>query len=321
MAIASFSNPLVEQRDLLNGKAAVALDSKVIRVIGDDRLKWLHALLSQNIVNLLPGQSADALLLDPQGHIEANLHVVDDGRITWMIVDDSTAELVFEHLNKMKLRTKVTIELDRELQVFATFGEPLTNASVVWVDPWPEVSAGGHRYAAKAGEPWNYIESIAEKSELEPAGTSALEALRVMARRPSMEEVDEKTLPHELDWLATGVHLSKGCYRGQEAVAKVHNLGHPPRRLVLLHLDGSGHLLPEIGAKVYLGETEVGRVTTAGSHYEAGAVALAVIKRTVPEDAELEVTGSITAAQEVIVPQSAGKMVTVPRKSLMRPNR
>ena len=321
MAIASYANPLVEQRELLSGKSAVALDSKVIRVIGDDRLKWLHALLSQNIVNLLPGQSAEALLLDPQGHIEANLHVVDDGRITWMIVDDATADLVFDHLNKMKLRTKVTIELNRELQVFATFGEPLANASVVWVDPWPEVTPGGHRYASTAGEVWNYIESIAEKSDLALAGTSALEALRVMARRPSMEEVDEKTLPHELDWLATGVHLTKGCYRGQEAVAKVHNLGHPPRRLVLLHLDGSGHLLPEIGAKVYLGETEVGRVTTAGSHYEAGAVALAVIKRTVPEDAELEVTGSIAAAQEIIVPQSAGKMVTVPRKSLMRPSR
>lgn len=321
MAIASFSNPLVEQRDLLSGKAAVALDSKVIRVTGDDRLKWLHALLSQNIVNLLPGQSADALLLDPQGRIEASLHVVDDGLTAWLIVDEATADLVFEHLNKMKLRTKVTIDLDSEVKVFATFGEPLANASVVWVDPWPEVTPGGHRYAVGAGETWNYIESIAERSELAPAGTSALEALRVMARRPSMEEVDDKTLPHELDWLATGVHLSKGCYRGQEAVAKVHNLGHPPRRLVLLHLDGSGHLLPEIGAKVYLGETEVGRVTTAGSHYEAGSVALAVIKRTVPEDAELEVTGSITAAQEVIVPQSAGKMVTVPRKSLMRPSR
>ncbi|MFM2024244.1 MAG: hypothetical protein RLZZ56_257 [Actinomycetota bacterium] len=321
MAIASYANPLVEQRELLSGKAAVALDSKVIRVIGDDRLKWLHALLSQNIVNLVAGQSAEALLLDPQGHIEANLHIVDDGRITWLIVEQAQAQLVFEHLNKMKLRTKVNIELDSELQVFATFGEPLPNANVVWLDPWPEVTPGGHRYAAKSGEVWNYVESIAESSSLGKAGTSALEAIRVMAHRPSMEEVDEKTLPHELDWLATGVHLSKGCYRGQEAVAKVHNLGHPPRRLVLLHLDGSGHLLPEIGAKVYFGETEVGRITTAGSHYEAGAVALAVIKRTVPENALLEVTGSITASQQVIVPQTAGKTVTIPRKNLMRGSR
>ena len=321
MAIASFANPLVEQRELLSGKSAVAIDSKVIRVIGDERLKWLHALLSQNIVNLLPGQSAEALLLDPQGHIEASLHLVDDGRITWLIVEEPQAKLVFDHLNKMKLRTKVNIEFDSEFQVFATFGEPLPNANVVWMDPWPEVTPGGHRYAEKSGEVWNYIESIAESSSLGKAGTSALEALRVMAHRPSMEEVDEKTLPHELDWLATGVHLSKGCYRGQEAVAKVHNLGHPPRRLVLLHLDGSGHLLPEIGAKVFFGETEVGRITTAGSHFEAGAVALAVIKRTVPEEALLEVTGSITASQEVIVPTSAGKTVTLPRKNLLRGGR
>jgi len=321
LAIASFSNPLVEQRDLLNGKAAVALDTKVIRVTGDERLKWLHALLSQNLVNLKPLESADALLLDPQGHIEANLHVVDDGEATWLLVDAPQAQLVYEHLTRMKLRTKVTIEQQNELQVFATFGEPLALATVVWRDPWPEVYPGGHRYASSTGEAWNYVESIAPESNLGRAGTSALEALRVMARRPSMEEVDEKTLPHELDWLATGVHLSKGCYRGQEAVAKVHNLGHPPRRLVLLHLDGSGHFLPELGAKVYLKGTEVGRVTTAGSHYEAGAVALAVIKRTVPEDAELEVTGSITASQEVIVPMSAGKTVTVPRRNLMRPGR
>ena len=321
MAIASYSNPLVEQRDLLSGKAAVALDSKVIRVSGNDRLKWLHALLSQNLVNLKTGESAEALLLDPLGHIESNLHVVDDGEATWIIVEEPQSKLVFEHLTRMKLRTKVTIELLEELQVFATFENPLENARVVWRDPWPGVYPGGHRYATKTGEPWNYIESIADASELGKAGTSALEALRIMAHRPSMEEVDEKTLPHELDWLATGVHLSKGCYRGQEAVAKVHNLGHPPRRLVLLHLDGSGHFLPELGAKVFLGETEVGRITTAGSHYEAGAVALAVIKRTVPEDAVLEVTGSITASQEVIVPTDAGKAVTIPRKSLLRPKR
>lgn len=317
MATSSFANPLVEQRELLAGKAAVALDSKVIRVTGDDRLKWLHALLSQNIVNLQPGDSCEALLLDPQGHIEAALHIVDDGLSTILIVDESRAELVFEHLTKMRLRTKVTIELLPELQVFATFGSPLPGATVVWHDPWPGVYPGGHRYATSTGEPWDYFESVATKTELASAGTIALEALRIAAHRPSLAEVDEKTLPHELDWMATGVHLSKGCYRGQEAVAKVHNLGHPPRRLVLLHLDGSGHLLPELNAKVYFGETEVGRVTSAATHLEAGAIALAVIKRTVAEDALLEVEGHISAAQQVIVPQSAGKAVTVPRKNLL----
>jgi folate-binding protein YgfZ len=317
LATSSFGNPLVEQRDLLSGKASVALDSKVITVSGDDRLKWLHALLSQNIVNLKPGDSCEALLLDPQGHIEAAIHIVDDGVRAFLIVDEATSEVVFNHLNKMKLRTQVVIELHEELQIFGSFGKPIEGAELVWRDPWPNIYPGGHRYATSTGESWDYFESVAKASPLESAGTVALDALQIAAHRPSMSEVDDKTLPHELDWLATGVHLSKGCYRGQEAVAKVHNLGHPPRRLVLLHLDGSGHLTPEIGAKVFLGESEVGRITASGTHYEAGAIALAVIKRTVAEDALLEVEGNISAAQQIIVPQSAGKVVTVPRNKLM----
>lgn len=317
MATTSFGNPLVEQRDLLNGKAAVLLDSKVIKVTGEDRLKWLHALLSQNIVNLKPGESCEALLLNPQGHIEASIHLVDDGESAILIVDEAVAEHLLNHLRKMRLRTQVAIELQENLKVFATFKSPLAGADLVWRDPWPGVYPGGYRYAQTSGEPWDYFESIAKVSNLAEAGTVALEALRIASHRPSVTDVDEKTLPHELDWMATGVHLSKGCYRGQESVAKVHNLGHPPRRLVLLHLDGSGHLLPEIGASVFNGETEVGRVTSAATHYEAGAIALAVIKRTVPEDAELTVGENISAAQQVIVPQSAGKVVTLPRNKLM----
>ena len=317
MATTSFGNPLVEQRELLGGKASVALDSKVITVTGEDRLKWLHALLSQNIVNLKPGDSCEALLLNPQGHIEAALHIVDDGAVTTLIVEESTADLVLSHLNKMKLRTQVSIELQETLKVFASFGKPLEGASVVWNDPWPGVYPGGHRYATVTGETWDYFESIAESNKLGEAGSVALDALRIAAHRPSMAEVDEKTLPHELDWMATGVHLSKGCYRGQESVAKVHNLGHPPRRLVLLHLDGSGHLLPEPNAPVFFGENVVGRVTSAATHYEAGAIALAVIKRSIAEDAELSVASDIAASQQVIVPQSAGKVVTVPRNKLM----
>ena len=317
MATASFGNPLVEQRNLLAGKASVKLDSKVILVKGEDRLKWLHALLSQNIVNLKPGDSCEALLLDPQGHIEAAIHVVDDGEVSTLIVGESAAVVLLEHLKRMKLRTKVEIDLAENLQVFASFEKALPNATNVWKDPWPSVYPGGHRYSSTVGEPWHYFESIAESSPLVPAGTAALDALRIASLRPSLAEVDEKTLPHELDWLATGVHLSKGCYRGQEAVAKVHNLGHPPRRLVLLHLDGSGHLLPEIGSKVFHGETEVGRITSAAMHFEAGSIALAVLKRTCPTEVELQVEGNISAAQVVVVPQDAGKVVTIPRKNLM----
>jgi len=159
-----------------------------------------------------------------------------------------------------------------------------------------------------------------------PAGLLALEALRIAAWRPRRaREVDEKTLPHELDWLRTAVHLNKGCYRGQETVAKVHNLGHPPRRLVLLHLDGSEGVLPAPGDPVQAdklrpeGEAErvvVGAITSSAIHYELGPIALAVVKRTVPGTSTLFVQSgdvSISAGQEVIVPQSAGSVADIPK--------
>ena len=155
------------------------------------------------------------------------------------------------------------------------------------------------------------------------AGTLALEALRIAAWRPRLStEVDEKTIPHELDWLRSAVHLNKGCYRGQETVAKVHNLGHPPRRLVMLHLDGSEGVLPGPGDPVLLpsaddsAPTEVGRITSAAIHHELGPIALAVIKRNVDPAADLVVAADgaqVAAAQEVIVPTDAGAEANVPR--------
>ena len=129
-------------------------------------------------------------------------------------------------------------------------------------------------------------------------------------------EVDERLIPHEVDWLRTAVHLAKGCYRGQETVAKVHNLGHPPRRLVLLHLDGSASVLPVHGAAVRRGDAVVGAVTSAALHFEDGPIALAVVKRSTPPDADLVVDAgdvAIAAAQEVIVPADAGATASIPR--------
>jgi tRNA-modifying protein YgfZ len=148
------------------------------------------------------------------------------------------------------------------------------------------------------------------------AGTLALEALRIAAWRPRGTEIDDRTIPHELDWLRSAVHLSKGCYRGQETVAKVHNLGHPPRRLVMLHLDGSEGVHAAAGDAVSLGESAVGTITSAGIHYELGPIALAVVKRTTDPLAELTVTTqgiAIAASQEVIVPVGAGAVADIPR--------
>jgi hypothetical protein len=154
----------------------------------------------------------------------------------------------------------------------------------------------------------------------------ALEALRIASWRPRRaREVDEKTIPHELDWMRTAVHLNKGCYRGQETVAKVHNLGHPPRRLVMLHLDGSEGVLPAPGDPVQADRirpgaeperVNIGSITSSAIHYELGPIALAVIKRNIPAASTLYVQSedvSISASQEIIVPQSAGSVADIPR--------
>lgn len=330
-----FGNPLIEQRMLAEGAAAVELGVRgIVTVSGPDRLTWLHSLLSQNLKNLQPGQSAEALLLDPQGHIEQAIRFFDDGLTSWLIVEPEGRESLLAWLEKMIFRSKVELaDRSDDFAVVGSFGGGLAQAAkannldLIWQDPWPGVVAGGIRYAKSEAPDYNYFESLVELSRLnevfaerEPAGLMAAEALRIAAHRPRQgKETDEKSLPHELDWLATAVHLSKGCYRGQETVAKVHNLGHPPRRLTMLHLDGSGHQLPMEGAEVLVvGEDQVrGRVTSVAQHFEAGPIALAVLSRSVPEAAELLVRSEggfeVAATQEVIVPQSAGKAVTVPK--------
>lgn len=335
-----FSNPLIEQRNLANGTGVVNLGNRgIITVYGPDRLEWLHSLLSQNLKNLAPGQSAEALLLDPQGHIEHAIHFVDDGETSWLIVEAASRVALLAWLGKMVFRMKVEIQ-DRsdEFAVIGRLGAGLEKAAVsngialVWNDPWPGVVSGGVRYSRAWPAKWPWSESLVALADLEQAiqgfenvGTMAYDALRIAAHRPRQQsEVDEKSLPHELDWMSTAVHLSKGCYRGQETVAKVHNLGHPPRRLVFLHLDGSEHSLPEAGDEVFVagieGASAKGKVTLAANHYDMGPIALAVISRSVPEDAALLVRsqhGDIAANQEVIVPASAGKAANLPKRNLL----
>jgi folate-binding protein YgfZ len=328
-----FGDPMIEQRKLSEGDALCLLDTQgVIAVSGIDRLSWLHSLLSQNLKNLVPGESAEALLLDPQGRIEQVIKVIDDGETTWLMVDKSHTEALLTWLQKMVFRMKVEIT-DRSAQ-FATVGATTASPEIsflsndhplIWKDQWPGVVAGGYRYSTRAVD-YTWFEHLVEGAKLDQllagkvlAGTMAADGLRVAAGRPkAINEVDEKSLPHELDLLATAVHLSKGCYRGQESVAKVHNLGHPPRRLTFLHLDGSEHALPDVGDEIrVLGEEKTrGKITSVAQHFDMGPIALAVISRSVPEDAALEVVGkhgSIAATQEIIVPQSAGSVANIPK--------
>ncbi len=334
-----YGNPLGEQKLLAAGTALVDLsDRGVVTVTGPDRLTWLDSLTSQSIAKLQPGESAESLQLDPNGHLEFALRIIDDGESAWLLVDAAQVEPLIAWLSRMKFMLRVEIA-DRTAE-YATLGAlsdaPFDRAGVeaaapngvplVWRDPWQHVAAGGWQYATAEHHPathWTYSERLVPRGELSAAtsapvaGTLALDAVRVAAWRPRLAtEADAKALPHEFDWLRSAVHLNKGCYRGQETVAKVHNLGHPPRRLVLLHLDGSDGVLPSAGDEVSEGDRVVGQITSPALHFELGPIALALIKRSVDVGATLTVVAGgvhISAAQEVIVPVDAGATANVPR--------
>ncbi|GAA1729930.1 folate-binding protein YgfZ [Isoptericola hypogeus] len=328
-----YGDPVAEQRALARGGAVVDQSHLgVVRVAGPDRLSWLHSITSQDVQALPPRTSTELLVLSPQGHVEHAAGVVDDGEATWLITEGDHAEPLAAWLDRMKFMMRV--EITDVSAKYAAIGEPVAaegtqGEPVTWWDTWPRVAVGGTRYGPPEAEhpgadrPWRLVlvpraglaDAVAEReaSGWRLAGTWATEALRVEAWRPRLaHEVDHRSVPHELDWLRTAVHLHKGCYRGQETIARVHNLGRPPRRLVLLHLDGSQHVVPEAGAEVRVGGPDgraVGTVTTVARHHELGPVALAVLKRSVPEDAELTVVGEVggaelqlAAAQEVVVP-------------------
>ncbi|ACZ32034.1 folate-binding protein YgfZ [Xylanimonas cellulosilytica DSM 15894] len=327
-----YGDPVAEQRALARGAAVVDQSHLgVVRVAGPDRLRWLHDITSQDLASLTPRTSTELLVLSPQGHVEHAAGAVDDGEATWLVTEADQAAPLAAWLDRMRFTLRV--EVADVTADWAAIGEPVAaegapDGPLTWWDTWPRVAAGGTRYGPDTAEhpgaerPWRLV--LVPRGSLEAevaareaagarlAGTWATEALRVEAFRPRpAREVDHRTIPHELDWLRTAVHLHKGCYRGQETVARVHNLGRPPRRLVFLHLDGSGHLLPEPGAEVLLPSDGrvVGTLTSVARHHELGPVGLAVVKRSVPEDAELLVAGDISgervevaAAQEIVVP-------------------
>ena len=335
--LAHVGAPHREQRDLAAGLALAPLrDRAVLAVEGPDRLSWLDSITSQALTGLAAGESTELLVLDPQGHVEHAAGVVDDGERTWLVVDRERAAALLTWLTRMRFRLRVDPQ-DLTGRAYVIGGTAAAVAALstraVWHDPWPGIVAGGWDYAAVLPHPGSerdWAEAIVDEVEFARiaraaadgdqaiAGRLAAEALRVAAWRPRVtaEAADGRLLPHEADWLRTAVHLDKGCYRGQETVAKVHNLGHPPRRLAFLQLDGSDAQVPEPGADVFSGDDVVGTITSVARHHEEGPIALALLKRTVPVDAALTAAVEATriaAAQEVIVPPDAGRVASVPR--------
>jgi hypothetical protein len=311
-----YGDPMREQRLLEEGLAVVDLSHRgVVTVTGPERLSWLDSMTTQQVGGLSPRTSAEDLVLSPHGHVEHALHVVDDGETVWLTVEPGTSGALVTWLDSMRFMLRV--EVADVTADFAVLGEPVDAESapgepLAWRDPWPGPVGDTTAYGLVAGHPGagrRWRELIVPRAGLDDAvgdrplaGTWAAEALRVAAWRPRLGfETDHRTIPHELDWMRTAVHLHKGCYRGQETVARVHNLGRPPRRLVFLHLDGSGHVLPDPGAPVTSGGRVMGRLTSVARHYVDGPIALAVVKRSTPVDADL-VVGGVVGAQTVIVP-------------------
>ncbi len=323
-----FGDILGEMRALARGDSYVDVsDREIVQVLGPDRLVWLNSLITQLVVDLAPGVTKESLILDPHGHIEYAFLIQDDGECSWLLTAPGRGAALCAWLESMKFRMQVTLMHEPGAWFIAAasnqiFGDEAPR--VRFVDPWPTVGEGSIGYASEPhpGADFTMAYHVYSKAEApslhgtSKAGTLALTGVEIAAGRPSLHEVDEKTLPHECDWLRTAVHLNKGCYRGQETVAKVHNLGHPPRRLVLLHLDGSESLIPVTGDRVMVGERDIGFITRAAWHYELGPIALAMVKRSVNTDVELEVltgTTRIPASQEVLVPVDAGATRAVPR--------
>jgi folate-binding protein YgfZ len=311
---AHYGNPYPEQRALVQAAGLVDRSNRgVVRVTGPDRLSWLHSLTTQHLEQLQPGESAEALILSPKGHIEHHLTVTDDGTSVWVHVEPGTAPALVDFLESMRFMLRVeTADVTSEYAVITLMGR----------------AADGDRpgaVAVAANEPLG-LDVFIRRDRLEAAtgrlrergvvlaGMEAYEALRIAAHRPRFGlDTDHRTIPHEVGWIESAVHLNKGCYRGQETVARVHNLGHPPRRLVFLHLDGSEDRLPGHGDPVELDGAAVGFVGSAARHYELGPIGLALVKRTTPVEATL-LAGGVPAAQEIVVPPDTGANAKVTLK-------
>ena len=277
-----------EQRLLEGGEGFVDLSHRgVITVAGPDRLTYLHSLTSQHLAALPPGRPVQALVLSPQGHVEHHLHGVDDGEVFTAHVEPGTVEALVRFLDRMRFMMRVEVADVTAERAVAWRPVPDSDAGRYDVLPRPDLPA----YAAAVG----------------PAcGLWAFEALRIARGEPRFGvDTDHRTIPNEVGWLGSAVHLDKGCYRGQETVARVHTLGRPPRRLTLLHLDGSENRLPAVGSDVLVQGRAVGTVGSSARHHELGPLALALLKRSVPVDVELLVDG-VSAAQEVLVDPEVG---------------
>jgi hypothetical protein len=278
----------VEQRALEEGHGFVDLSHRdVVRIEGPDRLTWLHSLTTQHLESLAPGPTTTGLILDPQGHVEHAFVGADDGTAFTLHTEPGQAAALVAFLERMKFMMR------------AELTDVTPELAVMWR---PSRGEGDERYELV---PRDQLSTYADAAG-PAAGSWAFEALRIARGEPRFGiDTDVRTIPNEVGWIGSAVHMDKGCYRGQETVARVHTLGRPPRRLTLLHLDGTENRLPAAGSELLLGEKVVGFVGSSARHHELGPIALALVKRNVDLAATLTADG-MPAAQEVIVDPEVG---------------
>jgi len=286
-------DPMREQRAIESGDGVLALSNRgVLAIAGPDRLAWLHSLTSQHLSELAPGSATVALVLSPTGHIEHVLHGVDDGETFWAWTEPGRAAELVAWLDRMRFMMRVGVSHREDLELLWT-GSGVAAPAAALASCASQVGGGQEHFVP-----------VGTTADATPVGTWAHEAVRIAQGVPRIGiDTDHRTIPNEIGLL--GTHLDKGCYRGQETVARVHTLGRPPRRLVQLHLDGSMEALPEAGSALQLADREVGFVGSAQRHHELGPVALGLVKRNVALDAVLVAQG-ISAAQEPLVDPEVG---------------
>jgi folate-binding protein YgfZ len=328
-AVWHYGDPLGEQRAAETDAVVVDRSHRaVLTLTGADRQSWLHSISTQHVSELPDGASTENLSLDGQGRVEDHWIQTELGGVTYLDTEAWRGEPLLAYLRKMVFWSDVT-PAAADMAVLSLLGPGLSEQprlDALGVDELPaEMTAaalpgGGfvrRITSARAGQ----IEldvlvprrALAEwlhrltQAGVRNAGVWAYEAHRVAARRPRLGvDTDERTIPHEVGWIGGpgvgAVHLDKGCYRGQETVARVHNLGRPPRMLVLLHLDGSADR-PSTGDPVLANGRAVGRLGTVVDHVDLGPIALALLKRGLSAETAL-VTGAGGDVAAVIDPDS-----------------
>ncbi|OSC39103.1 YgfZ/GcvT domain-containing protein [Mycobacterium decipiens] len=323
-AIWHYGDPLGEQRAGQTDAVLVNRSHRAVLTLnGGDRQTWLHSICTQHVSQLADGASTQNLSLDGQGRVEDHWMQTELGATTYLDTEPWRGEPLLDYLRKMIFWSEVTADA-ADLAVFSLLGPRLADQPVLdalGLDALPgELAvplAGGGFVRRTPGTAAGQIEldAVVARGDsadwqrrltaagVRPAGVWSFEAHRVAAKRPRLGvDTDERTIPHEVGWIggpgAGAVHLDKGCYRGQETVARVHNLGRPPRMLVLLHLDGSVQR-PSTGDAILAGGRAVGRLGTVVEHVDLGPVALALLKRGLPGDTTL-VTGPEAEVAAVI---------------------